>query len=240
MKKIFYILVVINLLFLGWKFGLEQRDTLIRELNDQHVAISEETLAAPSSLPASGEFEVLPPPGDAAPAGDGSRTDAGILPGGASPKGCFEIGPVQDRETAENHLALLKPTADAAQVIVRAGDVPDGWWVIYPKAGTLEAARANRQMLQNQGIHETWLFDRGPLEGAISLGLYKTREEAIKEQQLLMEKAVPANVVPRLVRGDVFWLRIPWTRLPLELDEAVQTLNSQDPTLAMPGPVSCP
>jgi hypothetical protein len=41
------------------------------------------------------------------------------------------------------------------------------------------------------------------------------------------------------VRGDVFWIKMPWTKLPLLLEEAIHTLNSQDPGLRMPAPLAC-
>jgi hypothetical protein len=94
-------------------------------------------------------------------------------------------------------------------------------------------------MLLNNGITETWLFDKGPLEGSISLGLYPTQAEAQVAHQGLMEKGITTKLAPRLVRGDVFWLKIPWSKLPLVLDDLVQMLNSQDPTLKMPSPEVC-
>ena len=239
MKQFFYVLVVINLVFLVWKFGIDQRNSLVDEINDQHLDVAGAVQGA-NGVPANAEYEMLPTePETADPAAAEPAADAAALPGAASSRGCFEVGPVQDRETAEAYLALLGQTAKGARIVIRAGDVPDGWWVVYPKATTLEAARANRQMVLNRGIRETWLFEQGPLKNAISLGLYQTREEALKQQQLLVEQGLPVKVEPRSVRGDVFWIKIPWTKLPLLLEEAIHTLNSQDPGLRMPAPLAC-
>ena len=236
MKQIFYLLVVINLIFLAWKFGLEKRDALIEAANEEHL---EYQPPSASNFVNEGfqESDFLPAEPDGT-VSDSTEASVG-LPQSASGDGCFEIGPIQSREIAENFLSLLSPTAKDAHVVIRSGDVPEGWWLIYPKASTREAALANRQMLLNKGIYETWLFDQGPLEGSISLGLYPTQVEAQTARQVLMEKGVNPNIVPRLVRGDVFWLKIPWTQLPLVLDDAVQMLNSQDPTLKMPSPEAC-
>jgi len=235
MKYLFYLLVVINLVFLVWKFGLDERSSFLREQQDQHLAMPQGSSTAGLPGAMDSDFPVTLDP----PEAGGLSTPESNLPETASRHGCFEIGPIETRELAENFVTLLYSTAKEARVVTRAGDVPNGWWVIYPKAGTPEAARANRQMLLNKGIYETWLFERGPLEGSISMGLYKTPGEADLAMQAIRAKGVTAKVTPRLVRGDVFWVKIPWTQLPLLLDEAVQTLNSQDPALKMPSPVPC-
>ena len=236
MKQFFYVLVVVNLVFLVWKFGIDQRNSLVDEINDQHLDVA---VQGDSGVPANAEYEMLPTSPETADPAVAESGDAAALPEAASRRGCFEVGPVQDRDTAEAYLGLLSQTAKGARLVIRAGDVPDGWWVVYPKATTLEAARANRQMVLNRGIRETWLFEQGPLKNAVSLGLYQTREEAIKQQQLLVEQGLPVKVEPRLVRGDVFWIKMPWTKLPLLLEEAIHTLNSQDPGLRMPAPLAC-
>ena len=99
---------------------------------------------------------------------------------------------------------------------------------------------ANRQMLMNKGVYENWLFDRGPLVGAISLGLYKTQGEAEKALLGYKEKGINAKVRPRLVRANGFWLRVPWDKPSLELDEAIQSINSGDTSIKMPSPTPCP
>ncbi len=233
MKYLFYLLVVINLVFLVWKFGLQGRDSLFQELDEQRLEIPKDLSSQPltpgevdlgSPMPAT-QLPVEPPKAEARPE--------------EVAKGCFELGPLVDREQAQSYLNLLRLNVKDARVVVKAGDVPDGWWVIYPKAASLEAARVNRQLLFSHGIRGTWLFDSGPLQNAISVGLYKTREEALKAEQLLVEQGIAVKATPRLVQGEVLWIRLPWTGLPLELDDIVQTLNSQDPALKMPAPVPC-
>ena len=236
MKYLFYVLVVINLVFFVWKLGLQHGETFLRDDNDRHMELPEDVAdfeggddreeypAGPEAVEdATGPIIIEPPP----------------EPRHASAKGCFEIGPIQNREAAEGFMSLLAHSAKEIRLVIRPGDVPEGWWVVYPKASTLEATHANRRMLEAHGIFDSWLFDKGPLAGAISLGLYKTREEADQALRLLAEKGIGAKVVPRLVRGEVFWLKIPWTGLPLALEETIQVLNSQDPTLAMPLPAVC-
>ncbi len=236
MKYIFYLLIVINLVFLVWKFGLQQKESLWQDEEEQRIDVTEGATAMPAGVDWDDGFETLPPesdPDDALPG------EASALPATAKSDGCFEIGPIQTREQAESFITLLEPSVKVINLVIRPGDVPDGWWVLYPKAATREAALANRHMLESHGIYDSWLFDKGPLEGAISLGVYATREEAEQALLPLTGQGIAAKVIPRLVRGEVLWLKIPWPGLPLALDEAVQTLNSQDPALAMPAPAPC-
>lgn len=234
MKYLFYLLVMINLVFFIWKFGMEHTESLLQARHDQQLQLPEEGI--PPTLEQDAWPSVAMP---AETAATEMPETSSALPRAASKHGCFEIGPIPAREKAESYAALLEPNVKDVRVVIRAGDVPEGWWVLYPKAATPEAGRANRHMLEGKGIYATWLFDKGPLAGALSLGLYKTRGEADRALEQLAEKGVTAAVVPRLVRGDVYWLKIPWTGLPLELDEAVQMLNSHDPALGMPPPATC-
>lgn len=234
MKYLFYLLVMINLVFFIWKFGMEHSESLLQARHDQQYQLPEE------GIPPVLEQEPWPtaePPAETAAVELPEASS--VLPRTPSKHGCFEIGPIPTREKAEAYETLLEPNVKEARVVIRAGDVPEGWWVLYPKAATPEASRANRHMLEGKGIYATWLFDKGPLAGSISLGLYKTRGDADRAQEQLAEKGVTATVVPRLVRGEVYWLKIPWTGLPLELDETVQMLNSHDASLGMPAPVPC-
>lgn len=237
MKYLFYLLVVVNLVFFTWKVAQDQRETYLRDMADQHIDYQGDSSAG---APEATDDQMLSAePGSAEDLSENAADEVASTQMEASSSGCYEIGPLQDRDIAEGYANLLLPSAKGVRLSIRAGDVPDGWWLIYPKASTLEAAHANRRMLENNGIHETWLFDKGPLQGAISLGLYKTRAEADKAQQLLVEKGVGVRVSPRMVRGEVLWLKIPWTGSPLGLEETVQMLNSQDPSLNMPAPTPC-
>lgn len=152
---------------------------------------------------------------------------------------CFQIGPSQTREEADLRWQLLRSNAPEASVETWPGDVPDGWWLVFPKAASLDAARENRRMLAAKGVLDSWVFDKGPLQWAISLGLYQERGAAEAAQKPLMEKNIVTEVVPRMVRGKVYWLKIPWHRPALDLEEIVQVLNTQDPALRIPAPIVC-
>lgn len=248
MKYLVYLLVLGNVVFFLWETGFQEgqdADGPYRELEIpsglERIALRGEVAgnsgAAPVVVAEAGPAvqvplpEVPPPPEMAAPPAETNAPE--------KPVDCFEIGPVQTHEEAEGFLELLKSHAPKAEVVGKPGDVPDRWWVLFPKAASLEAGRENRRMLAEKGVVDTWLFDKGPLQGAISLGLFKTREEAEAARKAFMDKNIVAEVVPRLVRGKVYWVKIPWHRPGLEFEEIVQVLNTQDPTLRIPAPIPC-
>lgn len=249
MKYLVYLLVLANVVFFLWETGFREgreSDGTYRELEIpsglERIALRGEVAgnagaAAPMVVAAAGPAaqvplpEISPQPETAAPPAETSVS--------GKPVDCFEIGPSQTQQEAEGFLELLESHAPKAEVVGKPGDVPDRWWVLFPKAASLEAGRENRRMLAEKGVVDTWLFDKGPLQGAISLGLFKTREEAEAARKAFMAKNIVAEVVPRLVRGKVYWVKIPWHRPGLEFEEIVQVLNTQDPTLRIPAPIPC-
>jgi len=131
---------------------------------------------------------------------------------------CFQWGPITDETRAREVLNLVKAQSDQAGLVRKPSDLTDGWWVLFPKAHDMETAKSNRKMLLEKGVTDLWLFDKGPLQGAISLGLFKTRNRAEQAQKKLTEQGIITEVVPRQVRNEAYWVRIPWTRPASDLE----------------------
>jgi hypothetical protein len=246
MRYLVYLLVLANAVFFLWEIGGrggKDSDASYQELRIpsgvERIALASEvaglSLAEPVTVAAAA--------GEAAPPQNAGQVEP--VPPLPEPKpapkkvDCFRIGPSQTRAEADGFLELLKSHAPKARVDAKPGDVPDGWWVLFPKAVSLEAGKENRKMLADKGILDTWLFDKGPLQGAISLGLYKTKEQAEAARKPFMDKNIMTEVAPRMVRGEVYWVIVPWQRPALEFEEIVQVLNTQDPSLHIPAPVPC-
>ena len=227
-------LVLVNLVFLGWKYGLDHWG--FKTGPESKVQTSMDPLDSLGADEAG--FDLLPTEPDPSPVHDGMSNTAEDA---QSPprSGCMSLGPFATREEAESHLTVLATLAKDLRVINRSGDVPDGFWVLFTKATTREGALANRQLLLNRGFYETWLFDRGPLAGSIALGLYSTEEEANAALVTFRERGINAKVRPRLVRGQSFWIKVPWQGSVMEFDEAIQTLKGHDGTLNLPSPSNC-
>lgn len=231
MRILFYCLLVINLIFLIWKFGFERSSTQTQDANQkaaEQPVVHEATLTTD-------QYEMLPLEGQ--PMAERQEQREGESD--AVVENCGLIGPVNDRKEAEALLPDLLAISKDAQVIVRPQEIAEGWWVIFPKATTREVALANRQMLINRGFYENWLFDDGPQKFAISLGIYPTVEEAEAAAQSIKEKGIGVKVVPRDVWVSRFWIKMVWTKPLRELDEAIQLINTQDGSARIPSPIPC-
>ena len=231
MRILFYCLLVINLIFIVWKFGFDKTSVVSP---DTHPSVPKQQEAKDPALTPD-QYVMLPLETQ-------SLTEVPESKEGESTsviENCGLIGPMNDRKEAEALLPDLLSISKDAQVIVRPLQVADGWWVIFPKATTREVALANRQMLINQGFYENWLFDEGPQKFAISLGIYPTSEEAEAAANLIREKGINVRVVPREVPGSRFWIKMVWTKPLRELDEAIQLINTQDGNARIPSPVAC-
>ncbi len=247
MKYLFYLLALANAVFFIWETGFRQNgnsEGVSRELtipgNAERIVLATEVadLQGLASEPADAGVTVQPKTPAVDPSAEAESLLPGLKPQDEAPD-CFQIGPAPTQEEANDLLDLVKSHAAEASIVEKSGDVAEGWWVLFPKAESLETARQNQRMLMEKGVKDAWLFDKGPLKGAISLGLYKTREEAEAARQPFKDKNIVTEITPRLVRGQVYWLKIPWHRSALELEEIVQVLNSQDSTLHVPVPIPC-
>lgn len=232
MKYLFYVLMLVNLVFLIWRFGLDHWPAPQRK-----TPVTNQLALDPldSLSPEDAGFELLPEEPEPVSSSEGPlAADEG------SPHGCLALGPFAHREAAEAALLQVRSAVQEAQIQSHSEERADGYWVLYPKASTPEGALANRQMLNNRGIYETWLFDQGPWAGAISLGLYPTQEAAESAARTFREKGIPTRVKPRLVRGASFWIRMPWEGSSLPLEESLQLLKSEAEGVLLPTPVKCP
>lgn len=234
MKALVYLLIFVNVVVFLWETGFRNRSDGFQELaipsHLERILLVEEAADAVAMEPDTSEAEAPEAP---------DEEPAPVVKPAPKVSDCFLIGPAQTQAQANELLDLLKSQVGAASIETKSGEIPSGWWVLFPKAPSLDAARENRRMLLDKGVVDMWVFEKGSLQGAISLGLYSTREQAEAGQKQLTDKNIVTELAPRLVQGKVFWLRIPWTRPPLELEEIIQLLNTQDPDSKIPAPVPC-
>ncbi|QSA97677.1 hypothetical protein [Methylococcus sp. EFPC2] len=135
---------------------------------------------------------------------------------------CYWLGPYESDGDARRVLAALPAELKEAEVHRRSGEVPNGYWVLYPKAESMELARVNRQMLVDKGVRDLWVFDKGELQGAISLGLFTLRERAEAAAQQFRAQGIAAvEVHPRMVRNEAPWIKLQWPGDRTELERLI-------------------
>jgi hypothetical protein len=118
------------------------------------------------------------------------------------------LGPFEHEEEARGMLAKVRSLDAEAELRKLAGTRVDSYWLLYPKAENIFAARANRQMLQEKGVRDVWLLSGGELDGALSLGLFPQREQAAQLQERLRTQGIETQIQPRRVGGETYWLKL--------------------------------
>jgi hypothetical protein len=238
LKHLFYFLLFVNLVFFVWLAGFNPVE-LFKSQGDveQVLELPEDPEAPVSSIePAQeaevGEEKIQEPLLESQPVSE-------TLPLTQSSNGCYEMGPMVGKEQAEALLPLVQSTAKESRMVLKSGSIPDGWWVLFPRAPSLEAARHNRKLLEKKGVLDSWIFEQGPHKFGISVGLFSGRQEAQKAREGFLEKGIPTDVVPRRVRGDAYWIEIPWEGKAEDLEESVQVLKTQDLGLDLPPLMVC-
>lgn len=228
MKYLFYLLLLGNIVFYLWESGHRPHDDVDRielKLPDgtEPIKLLNEVPAPakkPSGSPASPRDTI-----EAAPTPQPPQV-AVVAPPPVKPvtdPHCRLIGPFADGDTARSALEQLQSRLDGLGVVSRTDATVEGYWVLYPKAENIYAARANRKMLSDKGIRDLWLFDKGELEGSISLGVFKTQDRAEDLQRELRAKNIEVEIKPRLTRTESYWLQLSW---PKTDDDLRQTLGA--------------
>jgi len=89
MKYLFYILVVINLVFFTWKFGLQHSESFLRDENDQHLELPDHSAVPPDNGETGDNPDSYPAETDPAESITGPIIiEPPSLPRTASAKGC--------------------------------------------------------------------------------------------------------------------------------------------------------
>lgn len=157
----------------------------------------------------------------------------------ATSSNCYRIGSFNDAEAARMAQEQIAGQIPAAAVMAKPEESVEGYWLLYPKARDLDAARHHRAMLQQKGIKDVWLIDKGEMQGAISLGLFSTREEAESHRIKMLAQNIQSQIQVRMVRNERYWVQFQWLESRQKLDEALVELRIEHPQLPLDNFESC-
>lgn len=249
MRIFFFLIVLANVLLFFWEIGVRQpqnenaqgiKSLALPGTVEPITLIGESRVSVrPKSL------DITPVPLNTKPAGVSAYQGTPVARPGQSDSSlgnvsdCFEMGPFRSSAQASELQELMAPHAKGTAVTTKTAAQNDSWWVLIPKAESMDAAKARRQMLLDKGVKDFWLFNKGELQGAISLGLHETREKAEAAQRQFLEKGIVSEILPRSTRSESYWLRIPWNHSRLALDEVLQTLKMQNADWVIPPVEAC-
>jgi len=123
---------------------------------------------------------------------------------------CWDVGNFAERAQAQAIASELPPGLDQLDVV--SGELAQviGYYVLVPAAQDRDIARAMEARLKEKGFRDTWRFRSGPLENAISLGLFNRQRNAAQHAArvrgegfdvVLREKTRPVPVFRLRVQG---------------------------------------
>ena len=174
---------------------------------DAVAALGPEDTAAPATGAETSD-PAGPAPADAGPPEETARADAedqGDAGRGADgdpleeeTRYCGLVGPITKLPQAEAAKERLLEAGVESSLQEVVESETKGFWVLIPPLA--DRAEGNRMVsrLRGKGVKDMWLFTRGELDNAISLGLYNRRKNAEIRQEQLKSLGFETEVRPRL------------------------------------------
>ncbi|MDD5036459.1 MAG: hypothetical protein PHE55_17075 [Methylococcaceae bacterium] len=121
---------------------------------------------------------------------------------------CYHLGPyVSPKKAIAASIAL--GGASRAEVVKQPTEVEAGYTVLYPPAESLQVARENLKAMQGKGFKDAWVLEKGDYRYAVSLAMFSDKERAEAAVAHFRGMGIPAELKPRMVPGNTWWLRIP-------------------------------
>lgn len=122
------------------------------------------------------------------------------------PEICLSVGPFADEAAVEKAIALLKEHGMTAKPRTEWHDEFFGYWVYLPPYPSREAAVAVTRELKLHGIEDFFIVLASARQNAISLGVYRNHDTAVKLQQRLKSMDFDARIEKRMRSRPEYWL----------------------------------
>ncbi len=203
MRKIVVLLVIANVAFLLW--GLQSTDA-------QEDAGSD--LNAEAELTEFNNLETYVP-GEA-------NTEAAQAEVTVAER-CRFVGPLETRELPAEVLAAINGQSGQSWVETQRAEAPL-WWVHLAPASTTAEARQRLAALQQRGI-DSFRIDDGEFRNAISLGYFRSRDNANRLTEEYQRRDIDAQVRELPQARSIYWYRLPADGESTALAEVVEAAD---------------
>ena len=110
---------------------------------------------------------------------------------------CYHVGPFANNVALNVWRKLNKIDAGFVSRFTKENNVVSSYLVYFPAAETYAQSTKNVQRLKQKGITDYWLFRRGELKGAISLGLFVKKSSALSLQEKLVKAGFTVEIKER-------------------------------------------
>jgi len=121
---------------------------------------------------------------------------------------CYHVGPFANQDALNIWRKLNKIDKDSVSRFNKEIDVVSRYLVYFPAAETFSQSRKNVQRLKQKGITDYWLFRRGELRGAISLGLFAKKSRALSMQEKLVKAGFAIEMKERYKKEQLLYAEI--------------------------------
>lgn len=187
MKRLFLLLLFINLVYFFWGTTAKQNKAQVQQQAPLYDVNEVETLRLISTEQVALEVAKV-------------RAQQAVLDKIKEPvkppiNSCYVLGDFTTQAEAEQFKSGLGIEINQSTVIpIRT---VDEYWVMYPAAATWEESLQNEAMIKNKGESDLWLVPKGGSKGVISLGLFVDIDRASNRLKELANKLIDAKIVVR-------------------------------------------
>ncbi len=150
------------------------------------------------------------------------------------PSRCLRLGPFEQQSMVADVMAELSAAGHDIRQQVKIERRQDGYWVLI-SPGT-EDPVFTIVNLELAGIQDLWHFEEGELAGAISLGLFSDKKQAMARQDELKEKEFDTEIRLRQVEEPVYWIESTYAQGDEIAEAAVEQVYVEHNWLGYPPP----
>jgi len=119
---------------------------------------------------------------------------------------CETIGPFATQSSLQRALDLIGAQALRAQFQEQSVENTRGYWVYLPAYESREAALKSARQLNAASVRDYYVVTAGDHENTVSLGLFRSRENASQRQAQIAALGFPARLEERTEVTRQFWI----------------------------------
>ncbi|MCW8908482.1 MAG: SPOR domain-containing protein [Sedimenticola sp.] len=142
---------------------------------------------------------------------------------------CGAFGPFERGATGREVIDMLKGWGFDASLRRDSLEKPVGYWVLIPPLRDRDAAVEKVAQLRESDITDVRRFVKGEQKNGISLGVFSSRENALKRQKEVSEKGHSSRIVPRTITLPIYW--VDYRANKARVDSAVKELVARYPEM---------
>ena len=121
---------------------------------------------------------------------------------------CYQVGPFKNSNAVEAWSNLNTMKSETLESLKKDSRVVSSYLVYYPAADNYQQGKENVVMLKEKGVKDLWLFRKGNLKGAVSLGLFVKESRAIALKDKLSNKGVTVDVMQRYKTIPMLYVKV--------------------------------